>query len=189
MIIVLGIFKSSLFPTKKNVLKSPLFGSSSLKHLRWRFRTCVSCRISVKRYAQNRLWDRARRCTTNGIITFENLHHLLPSIFVFVFIKGVAPSQTVVCLILRIFVCFSPVFRVFFTVATDSTRRSHAEHSFRANKIFSALSSNVHITSTRTTFSPRAPTTPWLWGHWVVGSRRTEVSGAIGRPRRKVVCQ
>ena len=91
MIIVLGIFKSSLFPTKKNVLKSPLFGSSSLKHTRWRSRTCVSCRIVAKRYVQNRLWDRARRCTTNGIIAlFENLHHLLPSIFVFVFLSRVS---------------------------------------------------------------------------------------------------
>ena len=93
-------------------LKFPLFGSSSLKHIRWRFRTCVSCRVSVKRYAQNKT---LRRCASMHnkwyYSSFEILHNLLPSIFVLVFCQGCPTgSQTVVGLTLRMFVCFSSKF-------------------------------------------------------------------------------
>ena len=42
-------------------LKLALFSPSSLKHIRWRFRTCVSSRVSVKRYVQNKI---LRRCAS-----------------------------------------------------------------------------------------------------------------------------
>ena len=123
MIIVFGIFMNFNFSfsnSRKMYLKVALFSSSSLKHIRWRFRTCVSYRVSVKRYAQNKT---LRRCASMHnkwyYSSFEILHHLLPSIFVLVFCQGCRTgSRTVVGLTLRIFVCFSSVFRMFFTVAT-----------------------------------------------------------------------
>ena len=45
----------------------------------------------------------------------------------FASIRRCSAFQTVVYLIFKFFVCFSPVFRVFFTVATDSACRSHAK--------------------------------------------------------------
>ena len=114
-------------------LKLALFSPSSLKHIRWRFRTCVSSRVSVKRYVQNKILRRCASMYNKWYYTlsssFEILHHLLPSIFVLTFFcQGCRTGpQAVVSLILRIFVCFSSVFRMFFTVATVTACWSPAE--------------------------------------------------------------
>ena len=108
--------------SKKMYLKVALFSSSSLKHIRWRFRTCVSCRVSVKRYVQNKILRRCASMYNKWYYTlsssFEILHHLLPSIFVLTFfVKGVAPDLNLSlawysgfsCVFHRFSVCFSPL--------------------------------------------------------------------------------
>ena len=116
--------KSASIQTRTSLLKfeDHRFCRSQFRSHAERFRTCVSSRVSVKRYVQNKI---LRRCASmynkwhyTLSSTFEILHHLLPSIFVLTFFgKGVAPDLKLSlawysgfsCVFHRFSVCFSPL--------------------------------------------------------------------------------
>ena len=86
----------------------------------------------------------------------------------FASIRRCSAFQTVVYLIFKFFVYFSLVFRVFFTVATDSANRSHAFIYIRNR--------NVISTTARTTLECKALEQRW-WDSLALGTPSSRDQG------------